>query len=291
MIPPRVEIAPVERAHARDRERAVLGERRECRRVGGQRAPGALAHQPRWPRARVPRGAAARSACAPRAPLRSSRRARRSRGRGAGRAAGSRFPAPPAPRRSRRTGRRSRCPSSPWRVTTASLSAAGSGAASTPIATRLSGAPAKRARNTSLQAISTPTFIGASGASATPVRREDLRPRTVGAPSAARTRRRAPGIVASARTRVSPSGVSTTSAPSPAKPIQRARETRPTPMFRSRASQARSSGLALKLFGNTRPEEPTKVGSPSPSAQSRRSPGAKARIASADQSSDAHCGR
>ena len=43
-----------------------------------------------------------------------------------------------------------------------------------------------------------------------------------------------------------------------------------TPSASRRLSQARSSGVALKLLGKTRPLEPTKVSSPSAALQARR---------------------
>ena len=61
------------------------------------------------------------------------------------------------------------------------------------------------------------------------------------------------------------------------KPRNSCRSLKTTPCSLSLASSARSSGDALKLLGKTRPLVPTKVSSPSPAQNSRKSCGEKAR--------------
>ncbi len=65
--------------------------------------------------------------------------------------------------------------------------------------------------------------------------------------------------VASARSVTAPDGVSNISAPSSAQPVQRCRGLNATPAASRRLIQARNSGEAFRLFGNTRPLEPTNV--------------------------------
>ena len=76
--------------------------------------------------------------------------------------------------------------------------------------------------------------------------------------------------VARAATCRSPWGTAKRRAPSGAQPSQRWRMWNCTPRPRSRCSHARSSGAAFMSAGNTRPEVPTKVSTPSPCAQARR---------------------
>ena len=76
--------------------------------------------------------------------------------------------------------------------------------------------------------------------------------------------------VARAATCRSPWGTAKRRAPSCAQPSQRWRMWNCTPRPRSRCSHARSSGAAFISAGNTRPEVPTKVSTPSPCAQARR---------------------
>ena len=76
-----------------------------------------------------------------------------------------------------------------------------------------------------------------------------------------------------------PSGVSKARLPSASQPRKRCRVRMRTRDASSRPSHARRSGEALKLFGNTRPLDPTKVGWPSPSHQSRKACGGNASTA------------
>ena len=72
-----------------------------------------------------------------------------------------------------------------------------------------------------------------------------------------------------------PSASVKVSAPSSAQPVQRCRACSVTPSPASRRSHARTSVDAFMPVGNTRPLEPTKVSTPSPAAQPRRSSGVK----------------
>ena len=76
----------------------------------------------------------------------------------------------------------------------------------------------------------------------------------------------------------SPSGPIRRSAPDSAKPAKSWRVAIVTPSRDSRASQARRSGVALKLAGKTRPLEPMKVVSPSSAQKSRSACGGQARM-------------
>ncbi|MND87392.1 hypothetical protein D3C77_336450 [compost metagenome] len=141
-------------------------------------------------------------------------------------------------------------------------------------ATPFNGWPAKRSRNSGDQVRSKPTLAGWNGTTAAPT------PSSAGTQAASEPNRAqlAPPsarTTASGRSIRSPSGVSKASAP-PCQPVQRERVRTSTPNASSRASQARSRGEAFIAFGNTRPEEPTKVGWPRPSTQAVRSAGEKA---------------
>ncbi len=72
-----------------------------------------------------------------------------------------------------------------------------------------------------------------------------------------------------------PSAFSKAMAPSPSHPSQVRRVRTSTPRSLSRRSHARSSAVARKPFGNTRPLLPTKVPSPSPSHHARKAAGSK----------------
>ena len=110
-------------------------------------------------------------------------------------------------------------------------------------------------------------------------RGEQFRPTRRRSRAAASLRRRAPARSRALRRRaVRPAFEN---ADGPARPSRSsggaARIARPCES--SRRSQARSKGDALKAFGNTRPLEPTKVGCPSASLQSRKASGGNASIA------------
>ncbi len=145
-------------------------------------------------------------------------------------------------------------------------------------AMRLSGSPSKRSRNTADQFTSTPALAGRSGAMPMPARAMI----SAQLPSEPRRGQLAPpsaSTVASARSVTTPDGVSNVSAPSSPQPVQRWRGLNTTPAASSRLIQARSSGDAFRLRGNTRPLEPTNVSCPSASHQARSSSGGNAAIA------------
>ncbi|MNQ87038.1 hypothetical protein D3C85_1022480 [compost metagenome] len=141
-------------------------------------------------------------------------------------------------------------------------------------ATPLTGWPAKRSRSRGDQATSKPTLEGRKGATATPAS-SSAGTQVASEPSLAQLAPPRARTTAWGRSSRSPSGVSKARAPS-VQPIQRERVRISTPSPSSRDSQARSRGEAFIAFGNTRPEEPTKVACPSPSAQAVRSAGEKA---------------
>ncbi|MNY17440.1 hypothetical protein D3C86_1507590 [compost metagenome] len=133
----------------------------------------------------------------------------------------------------------------------------------------LIGWPAKRSRNRGDQATSKPTLEGRKGAMATPASASQG-VQAASEPSLAQLAPPRASTTASGRSVRSPSVVSKLRAPS-FQPVQRERVRISTPRLSSRASQARSSGEAFIARGKTRPEEPTKVSWPRPSAQAVRS--------------------
>src|SRR5271165_6916791 len=150
----------------------------------------------------------------------------------------------------------------------------------------LSGAPAKVSRILGDQSATKPQFAGLRGVTSIPTARyASTQPpsapsRGQEAPPSANTA--APGLMVS-----SLDGPEKRRAPSSPKPAKRDRSRSSTPSSASRRSQARRSGVALKLLGKTRPLVPTKVSSPSPAAQSRSARGGNASIAGRNRSAAA----
>mmetsp|Transcript_116494 Transcript_116494/g.323857 ORF Transcript_116494/g.323857 Transcript_116494/m.323857 type:complete len:307 (+) Transcript_116494:327-1247(+) len=168
---------------------------------------------------------------------------------------------------------------SPWRRGKPSASSA----------TGLTGWPANSVAKRSLQPgpagwaavgpMSKPQLAGCSGATSTP-RAASHGAQAPSEPSCGHEAPPSASSVAVGVTRRSPSGVAKRSAPIPgsaAQPVQRWRIANLTPAARSRCSQARSSGAAFRSAGNTRPELPTKVSTPSPAAQARSASASKLR--------------
>ena len=134
---------------------------------------------------------------------------------------------------------------------------------------RLSGSPSKRSRKIVRPVDDHAAIGGPQRRDRNAGARHDLGPASVGAqPRPARAAERQHGRVGRARV-TTPGGVSNVSAPSSSQPVQRWRGLNTTPAASSRLSQARNSGDAFRLFGNTRPLDPTKVSWPSPSHHAR----------------------
>ena len=141
-----------------------------------------------------------------------------------------------------------------------------------------SGAPSNRSRKTGDHATVKPQLAGCSGATHTP----SASSRPVQRPSEPSCGQDAPPSASTVTSKLrltGPSGVSKRRAPPGSHPVQRWRGQKATPWPASRRSQARNSGEALKLAGNTRPLVPTSVSSPSARHQRRRASGSKPAIA------------
>src|SRR6201986_4742595 len=139
----------------------------------------------------------------------------------------------------------------------------------------LSGAPAKVSRIFGDQSTRKPQLAGLSGVTAIPASRKA----STHPPSAPRRGHEAPPsakTTGAARTLSSPDGAVKRGAASSPKPRKRERGTKSTPSSPRRPSQARRSGVALKLFGNTHQREPINASSPSSAAQPRSLSGGKA---------------
>ena len=136
------------------------------------------------------------------------------------------------------------------------------------ITTGLTGAPAYRCANTSLQPMSKPQFAGCNGAIAAP-RSRSHDTHAPSDPSCGQLPPPRASSTASAVTVRSPVGVENTSAPPASQPVQRWCTWNTTPLSRSRRTHARSIGAAFMSIGNTRPELPTKVSKPSSRVQAR----------------------
>ena len=144
---------------------------------------------------------------------------------------------------------------------------------------RFSGAPAKRPRKWSDQAMWKPQLAGRSGAtpSSSPAQAPSEPSRGQEAPPSAST-------VAAGRSMHRP--FRRLEGERPILPAQPAmpRPQRDAERRRAAPSQARSSGEAFIARGKTRPELPMKVGWPSPSAQAVRAAGGKASMNGASRS-------
>ena len=143
---------------------------------------------------------------------------------------------------------------------------------------RFSGAPAKRPRRWSDQAMWKPQLAGRSGAtpSSSPAQAPSEPSRGQEAPPSAST-------VAAGRSSTGPPAPRRP-ARHPPSPASDAATASVTPSPPSRPSQARSSGEAFIARGKTRPELPMKVGWPSASAQAIRAAGGKASMNGARRS-------
>ena len=121
--------------------------------------------------------------------------------------------------------------------------------------TGLSGVPAWRLAKCSLQPMSKPQLDDCSGATSTP-RSASHGCHAPSEPSCGQLPPPSASTTASARTSTAPLGDSKRNAPSALQPVQRCCTWKRTPASRSRRTQPRSSGAALRSAGNTRPDVP-----------------------------------
>ena len=142
--------------------------------------------------------------------------------------------------------------------------------------TDFSGSPAKREMKCSDQSTSKPQLAGTNGRTSNP-RAANTSHQRASEPSLGHDAPPSAKTYASKRSGMrTPVASAMIGAPASSKPLKEWRARKRTPIPSKRRKMARSNGEALKLFGNTRPLEPAKVGSPSSSLQARSISGVKA---------------